>query len=116
MTALRRKVRLGFGLALALLLALSAASYFSASQSVVTFQTTARTQLILAKLEEVLRCMLDVETGCRGFVATGMDSFLEPFNTGSALSQKRLQELRSLLAASPDQEGRLTRLETLVNR
>jgi PAS domain S-box-containing protein len=46
----------------------------------------------LARLESVVK---DAETGQRGFIITGDDSYLQPFNDASAKMQAELEELRA---------------------
>ncbi|MFJ8254735.1 CHASE3 domain-containing protein [Streptomyces sp. NPDC094466] len=41
--------------------------------------------------------LLDQETGIRGFVLTGDDSFLEPYEAGKAAEQERLAQVRRLV-------------------
>lgn len=51
---------------------------------------------------EVLTSVVDQETGVRGFVITGKDSFLVPYTEGRERGARALAALRSLFADRPD--------------
>lgn len=53
------------------------------------------------KLSELVSDAKDAETGQRGFVLTGLESYLEPYNTGVAEAERTLVELEALTAAEP---------------
>ncbi|ADV67010.1 diguanylate cyclase [Deinococcus maricopensis] len=52
------------------------------------------------QVEILLKRVVDLETGVRGYVITGDASFLEPFNAARATLQQELRTLDGLLAAS----------------
>jgi len=65
----------------------------------------------LLQAEALLSAMKDVETGQRGFLLTGRDEYLRPFNDGTAEAARRLAALEGV--APPD---RAARLRDLVRR
>jgi CHASE3 domain sensor protein len=85
--------------------------------SVVTFENTQRlvqtnywvthTVEVLGTLNELLSDLQDVETGQRGFVITGKDEFLEPFERGLSLSRKSYAKVQELTADNLHQQRRL---------
>lgn len=50
-----------------------------------------------ARAQALLTHLVDQETGERGFVITGDDSYLEPYRTGMAAANEDVQELRRLV-------------------
>lgn len=54
--------------------------------------------------------MVNMETGVRGFVASGKDNFLEPFVFGKAAFTKHLEKIRSLTSNNARQQERLDHL------
>ncbi len=56
--------------------------------------------------------MKDVETGERGFLITGTDSYLDPYTKGRADAARHLDELQGL--ATPAEAGMVARLRGLV--
>ena len=59
--------------------------------------------------------LLDAETGLRGYLFTGADSFLAPYDRARARWQPQLDEVRRLTSDNADQQARLHALATLIN-
>lgn len=57
----------------------------------------------------------DAETGQRGFLLTGDQAYLEPFNRAAVSTPRTLTELRRLTAGSPAQQARVRQLGPLSN-
>src|SRR5712691_868286 len=108
------KIQAGFGAALLILGALGAVSYWQAGHFREDAQWVAHTHAVLAKLATVLSQVADVETGQRGYLLTGVASFLEPYNAAVPALAQTLQELRALTADNPHQQGRLDALAPLL--
>ena len=64
---------------------------------------------------EIGKDMVDQETGQRGFIITGQENFLEPYDAGKAALDVHIAELRSLLADDPANTQRLDQVESLAN-
>jgi PAS domain S-box-containing protein len=71
---------------------------------------------VLATLDTILDAMLDQETGVRGYVITGNESFLGPYYAGEAAYTPALQEAKTLTSGAPAQEGRLDELNKLTKQ
>ena len=66
----------------------------------------AHTRAVTAELAQTLATLVDAETGQRGFLITGEDRYLEPFNAATAMLNERLENLGKLTADACDhQEG-----------
>ena len=74
----------------------------------------ARYSRAAGEASELLADLVDEETGVRGYVITGDDMFLKPYERGRADSAARLAELRSLLAADAQALSRLDRVEAVA--
>src|SRR5678816_260860 len=57
----------------------------------------ARSQETLRALERVISTMVDAETGMRGYVISGEDRYLEPYNNALASIGGQLAHLKELL-------------------
>ena len=101
------KIQAGFGAALVLLGALGAVSCWQAGHFREDAQWVAHTHAVLTKLATILSQVEDVETGQRGYLLTGVASFLEPYNAAVPALAQTLQELRALTADNPHQQRRL---------
>lgn len=63
--------------------------------------------------EKVMKAMVDQETGERGFLITGEDSFLEPYNQGQIDVKSSLSQLRALVEKAHDRPGTQSDLDEL---
>jgi signal transduction histidine kinase/CheY-like chemotaxis protein len=64
---------------------------------------------------ELLSDLQGAETGQRGFLLTGQDSYLEPYNRALTSVPHAFDSLRTLTADNPDQYERLTALKSLID-
>src|SRR6201987_5651125 len=74
-----KKIAGGFAISLFLLLGVGAVAFWSLAKLTDTSQWVTHTHEVLEKLEGVLSLAKDVETGQRGYLLTGEDKFLEPY-------------------------------------
>ncbi len=65
-------------------------------------------------LEHVLSALKDAETGGRGFVLTGEDRYLEPFNAAVGEIQGNIKAVESLTQDNPEQQKNLQQLRNLT--
>jgi serine phosphatase RsbU (regulator of sigma subunit)/CHASE3 domain sensor protein len=66
------------------------------------------------ELQRLLTSLVDQETGERGFLLTGDDSFLQPYLDGRTDTERSLETLRTLLAGRDDLVAGLERLRSSV--
>src|ERR1019366_4310526 len=90
------KIGGGFALALAALLIIGVVSYRSTTALVEAAAMVDHTHLVLENLEQLLSTMKDAETGQRGFLVTGEERYLEPYNAAPGQSDKILKTVREL--------------------
>ncbi len=70
---------------------------------------------IMRQLDATLGDAVDVETGARGFVATGQEQFLEPFNSAQRSLPLDLNSIRQLTMGQPDQMKWLAPITNDIN-
>ena len=63
---------------------------------------------------ELRNAMQTAEASERGFVITGNEIYLGPYQTAKAQAQRHLQALRSLLTSYPNSESTLQRLSAII--
>ncbi len=84
------------------------------SQDAVT--QIAHGQVTHGALNRLLQSMLDAETGQRGYLLTGNDRYLEPYDKALASIQQNLDNLRNQFLASPDDMQELSLLSRQISR
>ena len=62
---------------------------------------------VISQVQAVLSTLKNAETGQRGYLLTGKENYLEPFNASEAALGQEFQMLRQLLQESPEQLARL---------
>ena len=112
----RTKIILGFSVPLSLLAIISTVVYLSLGQLIETSTWVKHTQKVIADGKELEKLMIDMETGERGFLITGKDSFLEPFNQAKAVFDTKRQQLQKLVNDNPEQVERLETVGKLKNQ
>jgi methyl-accepting chemotaxis protein len=111
-----RKIALGFGLSVAVLLVVGGISYRSTDVLIDNDRSVSHSHAVLETVAHVLSIMKDAETGQRGFVLTGEDPYLEPYDAAVANIQKALSDLRSLTSDRPAQQKRIDDAAAIIQR
>ncbi|KRB42187.1 MULTISPECIES: CHASE3 domain-containing protein [unclassified Acidovorax] len=69
-----------------------------------------------ADVNKLLQSMLDAETGQRGYLLTGNETYLEPYDKAVATVQTNLDRLRTQFMASPDDMQEFALLSRQISR
>ena len=91
------RLTLGFGLVLLFLLGNAWVSLQSVQRVSHNNAAVARTHQVLAELQSVLSTMQDAETGQRGFVITGQETYLEPYKDATKIIAEHQRKLRGIV-------------------
>src|SRR5437899_1320877 len=102
-----RKIRLVFTLAFALLSAIPVVVYTNKQRLEDANHWIAHTYEVIATLESTMRSLADAETGQRGYLITGRDSYLSSYEVCSFQIKNLQAKLLDLTADNPDQQHRL---------
>ncbi len=108
------KIASGFGLALSILITIGVFSYHSTTRLIDSSDWVTHTHSVLNQLGGLLSSLKDAEAGQRGFVLTGEQRYLEPYQGAGQAAEQTLQELRRLTVDNPNQQRRLDVVEPLV--
>ncbi|MFN6562216.1 MAG: response regulator [Nostoc sp. ChiSLP01] len=108
------KIGAGFTLSLAILTSIGLISYQSTNELIETSRRENHTYQVLSQIEEVNLELTNAETGQRGYLITGEQRYLEPYNTATQLLNQKIKELQRLIADNPNQQNRLDILQPLV--
>lgn len=109
---LRRTVTIPFIAALVL----AGATLWAAYDLSVSMQLVNHTDQVIAQSRRLLKLTVDMETGARGYLVTGNDAFLQPYQDASKVIDSEYQKLYLLVADNPEQQARLEALHSRIHR
>lgn len=106
-----QKMFLGFGIVILIMLAVISNSYVNFVKESEAVAWNVHTYEVIQESDDVLMNLINIETGARGYVITGNESFLEPFNQGKTSYEQHYSKLKQLIADSPEQQQRLINVQ-----
>jgi len=95
---IRSKLLMAFFVPLMLTLVIFVAVYESIGGLVETADWVTHTQKVISEGKGLGKLIVDLETGERGFLITGNESFLEPFNETTLVWNENIEKLKELVA------------------
>jgi CheY-like chemotaxis protein/CHASE3 domain sensor protein len=108
------KTLFGFMLAVTAVVTIALLSYQSLQATAASSKSLTQSIEVLGQFSALLSTLKDAETGQRGYLLTGSESYLEPFSSAKAGLAGEFNTLRGLLANRPQQTKRLEELESLA--
>ena len=111
-----KDLTLSLPLAVLTVIALIGFSETSYQRSSAALQNMARVQSSHALLSKLLETMLDAESGHRGYLLTGEEPYLAPYEKSIATVHTQLQQLRTALASDGADTAALSALAQQVTR
>ena len=114
--SLTTKLFAGFLLLLLLFAAVVAVNYQLAEQVLTNSQRVERSQRTSADGATLLRSVIDMETGFRGYLLVGNEQLLQPYYSGDRELLHRFQLLREELPDEPAQRARLDTAQHLFQQ
>ena len=107
------KISVGFGAILTLMTITSIIVYFSITSLIESSRWVNHTYEVIRVAEKVGAAMVDMETGQRGFLISGKDEYLEPYNAGITSFKVFLKKGQKLTSDNPDQGRRWREVNNL---
>ena len=111
---IERKITVSFGLALSVLIAVSAASCLNWIRFRTSTGAVEHTYRVIDNLEKIQSQLKDAETGQRGYLLTGDDRYLTPYRSALQAIQSEFETLRQLMVDDPVQQQRLDQLDRFI--
>jgi len=111
-----RMMQIGFGAILVLMLVIGVANFLTSRTLLNSASWVSHTEQVKAMLADLVKSLIDMESGERGFVYTNKEEFLEPYHQGQKELKQDLSELRNLIGDSRNQVERLKAVEELDAR
>ncbi|MBC7694275.1 MAG: PAS domain S-box protein [Burkholderiales bacterium] len=112
--SLEKTATLFFSIVAAALLIVLVIFYSSKQKIKATSDSVEHTQEVLHKSDNILLDVLNIETGSRGYLLTGNEIFLAPFNEAIATINNNIDELATLTIDNPKQQLRIDILKKAV--
>ena len=110
------KIGISFALSLATLTIIGLISYQSTNDLIETSRKESHTYHVLSQLEDLNLQITSAEAGQRGYVITGEQRYLEPYNATTQVLIQKVKGLQRLTADNPNQQNRLDILQPLVTQ
>jgi len=102
-----------FGIAVLAVLAIGVFSLSSLKERTAAAAGMSHTQEVIEQAVTTLSLMKDAETGQRGFLLAGSETYLQPFTNAKTSVDGALRGLQSLSADNPRQQRRISQLGQL---
>ena len=109
-----KKIAAGFALSFVLMAIIGIVAYRSINTLSNTSQMVAHTHLVLERIADVFNVLQDAEIGGRGYIITGDEGFLEPYQNAQIKIFEDVNKLRALIADNPSQQKLLVQAEPII--
>lgn len=111
-----KKMGFGFALSFVLLLIVGLLSYRGVEALTDTSYLVRQAHDRVDRINGLLSALKDAETGQRGFLLTGEDSYLEPYAAALREIPELQRELRELISDNPAQQRRLATASAVIEQ
>ncbi len=110
------KTQLIFGYAVILIaMAVISSTVYSNVKHLITISGwVEHTHKVIGEAEKIVASLVDQETGVRGFLVTGIEEYLEPYNGGQQIFSKTITALKQTVNDNPAQVSRLEKVEAMA--
>jgi two-component system sensor histidine kinase/response regulator len=112
-SSFKKNIIIGAILPVFIIFIISFTFYSSLQRQAETTLWVEHTHKVIADAHHLMKLLVDMETGERGFLITGKNNFLEPFDNGKILWDKKLPLLKTLVSDNAEQVRRLDDIGTL---
>jgi PAS domain S-box-containing protein len=113
--SIEQKTALGLASASLLLLVVAALTYRAGTTFIATSRWVSHTHEVLTELEATHSTMADAERSIQGYIITGEDSFLAPYQVAVHDIHDHFERLGFLTSDNPIQQRRLTELDRALS-
>ncbi|MFT5807732.1 MAG: CHASE3 domain sensor protein [Moritella dasanensis] len=114
--SIRNKIFLCASIPILLLINISIVVYINIERTISTAKWVEHTHAVTAKGHELVKLMLDMETGERGYLITGKSVFLEPYYSAKDIWNAHLEALKIQVSDNPSQVAKIEKIGGLQKR
>lgn len=112
----RVKLLIAFSVPLFLIIVMAYSVFNGINKLTETSALVAQSQQVISDSRELAKLMVDMESGERGYLITGKDSFLEPFYLSQQAWDDKVAELKKQVSNQPVQVERLDEIDRLEKK
>jgi PAS domain S-box-containing protein len=112
--ALQKRSLIWLAIGLAMLVIVGMIAAWSLRQVNTSDYWVDHTREVISNNQQLLSDVKDAETAERGYIITGDESYLEPYNPAAADISQTVARLQQLMADNPGQQRRIENLERLI--
>ncbi len=110
---LRNKLIFGFSVPLLLIVVIAFTVYASLNRLLSTSAWVTHTYQAIELGNSITGALVNMETGLRGYLVAGKESFLEPYDKGRRDFNSLIEEAKNKVSDNPQQVARLEKVEQL---
>ncbi|WP_442589581.1 response regulator [Pedobacter sp. AW31-3R] len=112
---IKNNLRIGLGLSLIILFISSLASYISIHNLIKSSQMVSHSNDVMSNLDGIISTLKDAETGQRGYLLTGEDAFIEPYNGAKEEALHLLDSVENQTRDNSRHQENLSKLRTIIH-
>ncbi len=102
-----RRLMVAFSAVIFVFLLVGGVALYSSAKLGEANKWNTHTYKVLGLADEMLKSMINMETGARGYLLAGEDRFLDPWNKGMEAFDKSWNDVKALTSDNPAQQKRL---------
>ncbi len=110
----KTKILIGICSPLFLLLVLGVVAVFNINSMVTTNAKLDDSRAETTQAAAIVASAVNMETGMRGYLLAGRDSFLKPYSNGETETYRLIEELKQAKADNPEQLAKLEKAEEIL--
>jgi len=111
-----RRLAAGFGVACVVLLLIAGITYRNTASLIDTEDWVSHTHEVKARLADLLASLTTAESGERGFLITGAESYLDTYRAALGTVKATFDDIRHLTSDNQHQQDRLAQLQPLIDQ
>lgn len=104
----------GYAAAVLFLAVIGGIAYWNTAQLQALRQMVAHTYEVIGAIDDIKLRFVDAETGQRGFLVTGIDRYLEPYEAALKAIDVSIRRVTDLTVDNPKQQGRIRDLKSIA--
>lgn len=110
------KLFFGYGVILGLMIIVTTVVVISTKSLLHDFSWVTHTHKVLDTAGKIEAAAIDMETGMRGFLLAGRESFLEPYDSGKARFSNLSERLKKTVSDNPQQVVLLSEIQETIEQ